>query len=253
MDYCVLLPPSYDKEPKRRYPILYFLHGLGDNERTLLNMGAINLVDDLRAQNKIGDFIIATPAGGRTFYVDTADGKLRYSQFFVQDFMPFIEGKYRAAPGRSARAISGISMGGYGALRFAFARPDLFSAVSAESAALITQSPAEIDTASSAGPLRSLFAPIFGSPIDVAHWEDNSPVVLAHRNRAQLARMDIYFNCGDQDDYGFEAGAQLLDKQLTRDHVAHEFHLYPGNHGVQYFLSHFSEVMVFHWKVFAAK
>ena len=59
---------------------------------------------------------------------------MRYSDFFLQEFMPHIERNYRIVPGRSGRAISGISMGGYGALRFAFAHPELFSAVSAQSA-----------------------------------------------------------------------------------------------------------------------
>ncbi len=254
--YCVLLPPSYETQPKQTYPILYFLHGLGDNERTLLNTGAMNLIDDLRAQHQVGDFLVATPAGGRTFYIDSADGKVRYAQFFLKEFLPHIEGKYRFArdKGRAARAISGMSMGGYGALRFAFARPDLFSSVSAESAALITDPPAELDRAIRGGtPLGALLGPVFGGPIDVAHWNANNPILLAHRNRAQLARVRIDFNCGDHDDYGFEAGASALDQQLTRDHVAHEFHLYPGGHNLPYFLSHFSELMVFHWKSFSGK
>jgi S-formylglutathione hydrolase FrmB len=254
--YCVLLPPSYDTQPKQTYPILYFLHGLGDNERSLLNTGAINLIDDLRAQHQIGDFLIATPAGGRTFYIDSAEGKVRYSQFFLKEFLPYIEGKYRFAKekGRAARAISGMSMGGYGALRFAFARPDLFSSVSAESAALITDPPAELDRAIRAGtPLGALLGPVFGGPIDVAHWNANNPILLAHRNRAQLARLRIAFNCGDHDDYGFEAGASALDAQLTRDRIAHDFHLYPGGHNLPYFLSHFAELMIFHWQGFDTK
>ncbi len=75
----------------------------------------------------------------------------RYSDFFLQEFLPQIESKYRIRAGRAARAISGISMGGYGALRFAFAHPELFSAVSAQSAALITASPQALDSASQTG------------------------------------------------------------------------------------------------------
>ena len=76
---------------------------------------------------------------------------MRYSDFFLQEFLPHIESKYRIRPGRANRAISGISMGGYGALRFAFAHPEMFSAVSAQSAALITESPQELDTAAHSG------------------------------------------------------------------------------------------------------
>src|SRR5580704_13144711 len=153
--YCVYLPASYDagaaKHPAQRYPVLYFLHGLGDNEQTLFNSGGWTLLDDLRRQRKVGEFLIVAPEGGRTFYVNSADGSVRYSDFFLQEFIPLIESKYCISKGRSNRAISGISMGGYGALRFAFAHPEMFSAVSTQSAALITESPQELDTAAKSG------------------------------------------------------------------------------------------------------
>src|ERR1051325_427643 len=148
--YCVYLPSGYDAAQKG-YPVLYFLHGLGDNERTLFNSGGWTLLDDLRSQHKMGDFLIVAPEGRRSFYINSADGTVRYSDFFLQEFMPLIEHKYSIRPGRQGRAISGISMGGYGALRFAFSRPDLFSAVSAQSAALMTESPRGIDAASGTG------------------------------------------------------------------------------------------------------
>ncbi len=121
--YCVYLPAGYDagasKLPAQTYPVLYFLHGLGDNEQTLFNSGGWTLLDDLRQKRKIGEFLIAAPEGGRTFYINSADGSVRYSDFFLQEFIPLIESKYRVSRGRRNRAISGISMGGYGALHFA--------------------------------------------------------------------------------------------------------------------------------------
>ena len=174
--YCVYLPAGYDagatQHPPQRYPVLYFLHGLGDNEQTLFNSGGWTLLDDLRKQHKMGDFLIVAPEGRRTFYINSADGSVRYSDFFLQEFLPYIESKYRIRPGRAGRAISGISMGGYGALRFAFAHPELFSAVSAQSAALITESPQTLDSASQTGaPLMSVLAPVFGKPINVRPLE----------------------------------------------------------------------------------
>src|SRR5271163_509700 len=253
--YCVYLPDGYDagaaKHPAQTYPVLYFLHGLGDNERTLFNSGGWTLLDDLRQQHKIGDFLIVAPEGGRTFYINSADGSVRYSDFFLQEFVPLIETKYRVSEGRSNRAISGISMGGYGALRFAFSHPELFSAVSAQSAALITESPQELDTAARSGaPLGKLLATVFGSPIDVAHWKENSPFVLANRSQVALRRMAIYFNCGQDDNYGFEKGAAALHEQLQKEKVKHEYHPYPGDHSLSYFLSHFDEVMEFHSRAF---
>ena len=249
--YCVYLPADYDagaaQHPPKRYPVLYFLHGLGDNEQTLFNSGGWTLLEDLRNQHKMGDFMIVAPEGKRSFYIDSADGSVRYNGFFLQEFLPQIESKYRIKPGRAGRAISGISMGGYGALRFAFAHPELFSAVSAQSAALITESPQTLDSASRTGaPLGGVLAAVFGKPIDARHWNDNSPFVLAKRNASGLRKLAIYFNCGQDDNYGFEKGAAALHDTLQKDGVKHEYHPYPGDHSFTYFLSHFAEVMEFH-------
>jgi S-formylglutathione hydrolase FrmB len=253
--YCVYLPAGYDagatQHPPRRYPVLYFLHGLGDNEQTLFKSGGWTLLEDLRNQHKMGDFLIVAPEGRRSFYINSADGSVRYSDFLLQEFIPQIESKYRILPGRAGRAISGISMGGYGALRFAFAHPELFSAVSAQSAALITESPQTLDSASRAGaPLAGVLGAVFGKPINLPHWNDNSPFVLAKRNAAALRKMAIYFNCGQDDNYGFEKGAAALHEELQKEGVKHEYHPYPGDHSLTYFLSHFAEVMEFHSQAF---
>jgi len=256
--YCVYLPAGYDAgandHPAKKYPILYFLHGLGDNERTLFNSGGWTLLDDLRKQHKMGEFLIVAPEAGKTFYINSADGSVRYSDFFLQEFIPLIEGKYRIAKGRENRAVSGISMGGYGALRIAFAHPEMFSAVSAQSAALMTESPQELDAAIRSGaPLGNLLATVFGSPIDPQHWKENDPFVLARKNQAGLHRLAIYFNCGQDDKYGFEKGAAALHAQLEKEGVKHEYHPYPGDHSLPYFLEHFPEVMEFHSRAFGAK
>jgi len=253
--YCVYLPFGYDAgaatHPVQTYPVLYFLHGLGDNERTLFNTGGWTLLDDLRQQHRIGEFLIAAPEGGQTFYINSADGRVRYGDFFLQEFIPFIETKYRIKKSRNNRAVSGISMGGYGALRFAFSHPEMFSAVSAQSAALITESPQEIDTTVNSGaPLGKVLAKVFGSPIQVQHWKDNSPFDLAKRNEFAIRHLAIYFNCGQDDNYGFEKGAAALHQQLLKENVKHEYHLYPGDHSLSYFISHFPEVMEFHSRAF---
>jgi len=253
--YCVYLPASYDtgatKTVPDHYPVLYFLHGLGDNEKTLFNSGGWTLLDDLRQEHKLGDFLIVAPEGRRSFYINSADSSVRYSDFFLQEFIPLIEKKYRIAKGRNNRAISGISMGGYGALRFAFSHPEMFSAVSAQSAALITESPQDLDTAARSGaPLGKMLADVFGNPIDSSHWKNNDPFLLAQKNAAALKRLGIYFNCGQDDNYGFEKGAAALHEELQKEGVKHEYHLYPGDHSLAYFLVHFSEVMEFHSRAF---
>jgi S-formylglutathione hydrolase FrmB len=253
--YCVYLPASYDagreKHPPQKYPVLYFLHGLGDNEQTLFNSGGWTLLDELRRQHKLGEFLIVAPEGGRTFYINSADGRVRYGDFFLQEFVPLIEGEYRISKNRDNRAISGISMGGYGALRLAFSHPEMFSAASAQSAALITDSPHELDIAMQSGSqLGKILATVFGDPIDVQHWNENNPFLLARQNAAGLHKVAIYFNCGQDDNYGFEKGAAALHAQLEKAGVKHVYHAYPGDHSLTYFLSHFEEVMEFHSRAF---
>ncbi len=253
--YCVQLPTRYgSKDAKgqpQRYPVLYFLHGLGDNEQTLFNTGGWSLIEDLRQHSKIGDFLVVAPEGRASFYINSADGKQPYSDFFLREFMPTIEKKYPIPQGRAGRAIGGISMGGYGALRFAFAHPELFSAVSAQGAALILESPQAINTAATSGsPVVRALSLVFGNPINLAHWQANNPFLLAKKNRLDLQKLAIYFNCGQNDNYGFEKGAAALDKQLTAEGIKHEYHLYPGDHGLDYFLSHLGETMEFHSRAF---
>jgi len=253
--YCVLLSPGYDSPTAKavRYPVLYFLHGLGENEQTLFKTGGWNLIEDLRQQHKVGDFLVVTPEAKATFYVNSADGKVRYSDFFLREFMPYIEGKYRVRRERKARAITGISMGGYGALRFAFAYPQMFSAVSAQSAALMTESPQELNAAMRSGTaLGGLLGNVFGNPVDAAHWRENDPFALARKNKLAISSLAIYFNCGRDDEYEFEKGAQALDRQLQGEGIQHDFHLYSGDHSAAYFLTHLGEVIEFHSQKFAA-
>jgi S-formylglutathione hydrolase FrmB len=256
--YCVYLPAGYDSgsatPSAQRYPVLYFLHGLGDNEQTLFNSGGWTLLDDLRRHHKIGDFLIVAPEGRRSFYINSADGSVRYSDFLVHEFIPYIEAGYRVRAGRESRAVSGISMGGYGALRLAFAHPEMFSAVSAQSAALFTTPPKELDAATRSGsPSGNVLAAVFGSPIDMPHWNENNPFVLAKRNSAEVRKLAIYFNCGQDDNYGFEDGAAALHQLLQKEKVKHEYHIYPGDHSLSYFLTHFGEVMEFHSRSFGLR
>ena len=244
--YCIVLPASFDADKAKRFPILYELHGLGDNEQFLVHSGLWNLVEDLWEGGKMKEFVIATPAGGASFYIDAKDGRVRYEDFMLREFLPFVERKYRVSPGRANRAISGVSMGGYGALHLAFRHPQLFSAVSAHSAALIEKLPAFVSAPQS--PRARVLGGVFGIPPDAAFWDANSPLVLARS--ANLSGMKIYFDCGDRDDFGFEAGAAALDKILTARKIPHEFHIYPGRHDPAYFAAHIPASLSFHSRLF---
>ncbi|HEV2388741.1 MAG TPA: alpha/beta hydrolase family protein [Candidatus Acidoferrales bacterium] len=246
--YCILLPPSYDAEKTRRYPVLYFLHGLGDNEQMFLRSGALDLVEDAWERGGIGEYLIATPRGGASFYINSRDGRERYEDFLLREFLPFIERNYRTQPGRRYRGIGGISMGGYGALHLAFRHPEMFGAVSASSAALIEEPPRITTPGAQQSPVMRLLAGVFGSPLDRAFWDRNNPLRLART--AAIAGLGIYFDCGEQDDYGFERGAAALDEILTSRRIPHEFHLYPGGHNWGYFAQHLSASLEFYSRAF---
>lgn len=244
--YCIVLPASFDADKAKRFPILYELHGLGDNEQFFVHSGLWNLVEDQRERGELKDFLVATPAGGVSFYINSKDGNVRYEDFLLQEFFPFIEKKYRALPGRANRAISGVSMGGYGALHLAFRHPQLFSSVSAHSAALIEKLPNFVNQPQS--PRSRILGAVFGVPPDIAFWNANSPLTLVRS--ANLTGLKVYFDCGEQDSYGFDAGASALDKMLTARNIPHEFHIYPGGHDPAYFAAHIPASLAFHSRLF---
>jgi S-formylglutathione hydrolase FrmB len=248
--YCILLPPSYDTQKTRRYPVLYLLHGLGDNEQMLLHMGGLDLVEDLWEHGQIGEYLIATPRAGASFYINSENGRDRYEDFFLREFLPFIETHYRTRPGRRHRGVGGISMGGYGALHLAFRHPDLFGSVTASSAALIEELPRVDLPGAQQSPVMRILGGVFGSPPDRAFWDRNNPLTLARSFRP--AGLKIYFDCGEQDDYGFERGATALDRILTSRRIPHEFHLYPGGHNWVYFAEHLPAALEFHSHAFGS-
>ena len=246
--YCVLLPPSYDTEKTRRYPVLYFLHGLGDNEQMFFHSAGWNLVQDLWERHQLGEFLIVMPAGGSSFYINSLGGDFRYEDFFLREFLPMVEKRYRVRTGRAFRAMGGISMGGYGALRMAFWHPDLFGSVSAHSAMLLERLPAIAASNSQASGRLRVFGDVFGAPVDRGFWEANNPLALVRTK--DLGRLKIYFDCGSEDDYGFYAGAQALHDQLASRRVNHEFHLYPGGHNWRYFTEQLPASLQFHSHAF---
>lgn len=240
--FCALLPPSYDTDEARRFPVLYYLHGLGDNEQMFLRSGGWSMIQDLWERGDLGEFIIVTPRAGSTFYLNSRDGQFRYEDFLLQEFLPFIEGRYRIRAARSSRGLAGISMGGYGALRLAFRRLDLFGSVATHSAAIIAALPTVETGRNPRGSLR-LFANVFGSPVDRPFWDRNNPLAIART--AALSRLKIYLDCGSQDDYGFDSGAQALHNLLVSRRVTHEFHIYPGGHNWRYFAEHLPASLAF--------
>ena len=247
--YCIILPPSYDAEKDRLYPVLYFLHGLGENSQLLINSGGMDLINDLWAQNKIGEFVIVAPDGGRSFYINSRDGRVRYEDFFIREFIPYIESHYRIHADRRARGVMGVSMGGYGALRLAFRYPQMFGSASAHSAALVEKLPTGGMSDAQGALLGRVLGGAFGSPPDAAYWKQENPFTLV-RNGPRPSGLKIYFDCGTEDDFGFDAGARQFHELLVSRGIPNEFHLYPGGHDWSYVAEHFPASLQFHSRAF---
>lgn len=230
--YCALLPPGYDAHPEKKFPVLYFLHGLGENQSFLVSSGGWQMIEDLWEQKQMGEFVIITPQAWKSFYINSKDGKVRYEDFFIRDFIPRMEKKFRLTGTRSGRAISGVSMGGYGALRFAFKYPEMFVSVAAHMPALRERLPRGFGDAG----FVQMFGTAFGDPADEAYWMANSPFVFARRNN--LRGLKIYADCGDHDDYGFDVGTRQLNVLLNRRHIEHMIEIYPGRHDWQFVAQH---------------
>ncbi|MGA9882291.1 MAG: alpha/beta hydrolase family protein [Candidatus Acidiferrales bacterium] len=246
--FCILLPPSYDADKTRRYPILYFLHGLNENAQILLNSGGWDLIQDLWSDHRIGEFLIVTPSADDSFYINSLNGRDDYQSFFIREFLPYIEHHYRTRDERRERGVGGVSMGGYGALRFAFLYSQLFGSVSAHSAALIEQPDARI-APSVADTITQFMGTAFGSPFNRAYWIRESPFTIV-KTHPRPAGLKIYFDCGTEDSFGFNRGAAKFHELLDSRNIPNEFHLYPGSHNWQYFAQHLPASLEFQSRSF---
>jgi len=248
VNYCVDVPADYATSAER-YPVLYFLHGLFENQDSWGNKGGKEILDGLRRDGRLGKFIVIIPDGGRTFWVNSSDGRERYEDFFIQELVPAMDRKYRTIARREVRGISGTSMGGYGALHLGMSHPDVFGSVSSHSAALLPKFPNPLPTEGRWGFYAQVLQEPFGSPLNEAYWDRENPLTLAEHPE-HFAGLHLYFDCGDHDRYGFDEGNQLLDRILTEKGFEHEFFLRPGSHGWSYLNQVMQYSLLFHWKWF---
>lgn len=248
----VYLPPGYhDADNDRRYPVLYFLHGLFGSERKWEQRGTPKNVDALLRDGKIEPMIVVCPNGENSFYMKWADGTEDWESFVVKDLVAAIDGRYRTVAERSKRGLSGDSMGGFGALNLGFRNPAVYGSISAHSAALLPEDPGE--TPEWMKRFGKRVRQIFGDPPDAELWKANNPIHLARAIDAKtLNSLAIYFDCGADDRYGFDAGANLLHQALEGRAIRHEFHLRNGNHGADYFIQYVDHSLLFHAAAFRA-
>lgn len=229
--YSIYLPPDYQSS-NRRYPVVYLLHGLSDNEMGWIQFGEVNTIADKAiADREIPPVIIVMPDGGVTWYINDSQNQYRWNDMFTQEFIPYIDATYRTRPAKEFRAIAGLSMGGYGALINALLHPDLFSSCVAFSAAVFTDD----ELVAMAG---SEYARRFSKLTDInlkgrerltSYWQDHSVLNLMKTiPKNKITSVRWYIDCGD-DDHLYKGNENL--HILMRDlNIPHEYRVRDGAH-----------------------
>jgi S-formylglutathione hydrolase FrmB len=244
--YAVQLPPSYGTAATRRYPVVFVFHGLFENPGFWERRGLTAFLESLWQKGEVPEMVVVAVDGDNSFFADGPAG--RWETMVSRDLVSHVESTYRVIQGHKGRAALGVSMGGYAALRMGLAHPDLFRAVAAHSAMLLEKAPTA-DEGAGRGQMAA-FHQVFGDPIDAASWAANDPLALAMKADPKKTPA-LYFDCGSEDRYGLFAGNRELHRRLEARGVAHEFALYPGDHGYEYVRSVLDKSLRFLGRQFA--
>jgi len=228
-NYAVYLPPDYETS-SRSYPVLYLLHGLGDDQTGWIQYGEVKKIADNSIKN--GDatpMIIVMPDAntGRVGYFNIPSQRWMYEDFFFEELMPYVESKYRIKSGKRFRAISGLSMGGGGTLTYALHRPDLFSA-----AAPLSAGTGSTDVDESLERIKR-YGIEFTREEMKNLLENNHPLNLIKKMiLSDINSIRWYIDCGD-DDYLFEDNS-LLHIAFSKKGIKHEYRVRDGAHNWTY-------------------
>ena len=254
VSYSIYLPAGYEAN-HRHYPVVYLLHGGGphpDRHQQWIVQGDMQRIVDEGVENgSIAAAIIVMADAKRSYYMNNAYGKYQYEDFYIQELIPHIEKTYRCRTEKKFRGIMGISMGGFGALLYAFKHPELFNACATFSSAIRTddeiraiphtQYLARHSTAM--GQLKE------GEERITDFWQQNHPLHLAKNLPiSELKQVNYYIDCGD-DDYLFK-GNSLLHIIMRERNISHEFRIRDGEHNWSYWQQGLKDGMAFLTKHF---
>jgi enterochelin esterase-like enzyme len=215
--YNLYLPPDYEKDPQARYPVLYWLHGMNQSEST--DQYPIRYLDDAIKANTIKPMIVVYASGGqRTYYTDNSAENSLPETAIIRELIPLIDATCRTNPTREQRAIAGMSMGGFGALKFAFKYPGLFSSVTAFA-------PGIRDPESFAKDRPDILLRMFNN--DPKIYESNHPATLLKQNVEEIrGKLPISLYVGTKD--YLLAGSQSLHQLMTELKVDHTYREFEG-------------------------
>jgi enterochelin esterase-like enzyme len=239
--YAVYLPPDYATS-QRSYPVLYLLHGAGDDQTGWVQFGEVlNIADKAITAGTATPMIIIMPDAntGRRGYVNDVKGEWLYEDFFFQEFMPFVEKTYRIKPDKRYRAIAGLSMGGEGTFIYALRHPELFSSACPLSAATGPKSVEE---------LKNYRLWPVGENISItdqeAYFKKYSVLsLIENMPDTQKRAVRWYIDCGD-DDFLFE-GNSLVHIAMRKKEIPHEFRIRDGGHTWTYWRTALPTVLEF--------
>lgn len=213
----VILPADYDKKSKTGYPVVYLLHGYGDCESSFLDI-KYNL-PDLATQYQM---IFVCPDGKKSWYLDSPISKTsQYETYLSKELVDYIDSHYKTISNRSGRAITGYSMGGYGAMWQAMTHPDVFGAVGSMSGAV------DIRPFSNNWDIKEIIGEYDSNKLT---WDKFS--VLSNADKLANLSPAIIFDCG-QGDFFLEVN-ENLHKKLISNGVRHTYISSVGTHNYEY-------------------
>ena len=191
--YCIYLPPGYEAETSRRYPVIYNLHGAGGNE--LHSFTDAKALHEGIVAGRWAPMILVLPNGGQaTFYKDSADGKLPAETLIIRELIPHIDATYRTIAARGGRAIEGFSMGGRGSTRLAMKYPELFCSLHNQ-AGNVYHTSEQFDATKPNEYPNNYLGP------DRSRYIENDSFLLLKKNLPAIkAGLRIAITCGTKDD-----------------------------------------------------
>jgi S-formylglutathione hydrolase FrmB len=245
--YSIYLPADYETS-QRHYPTLYLLHGYSDDETGWTQFGEVQkIAGETIAKGDATQMIIAMPDAGVSWYINDATGKVQFEDFFVKEFIPYIDSVYKTRNKKEYRAVAGLSMGGYGSLIYGMKHPELFAACAPLSAAVWNDE--HIAGMPQTDWTNYKFNELFGTNLEgkkhlTESWYKNSILKIAATTPVEkLNTVRFYIDCGD-DDFLIK-GNMELHALLTDRKVIHEFRVRDGAHNWPYWRTALPEVLKF--------
>lgn len=237
ISYSIYLPAGYDTASVE-FPVVYLLHGLGDNETAWIEYGRIaQVADKAIAEKKIVPMVFVIPQGFRSYYVNAYDGSFNYQDMFIHELIPYIESTYKVGKDKSLRATLGYSMGGFGALVLPLQNPEFFTACVPLSISIRTD---EQYITEDANGWDEQWGKIFGYPGAkgyerlTEYYKNNSPFhIIANSAKGTFDKLRIYIDNGD-DENTLAYSNEMLHILMRNLRVPHEYRVRNGGHTFTY-------------------